>query len=91
MPDLPRLATGRDWRSLVCSLPFTWPCEWAIAVIMCESSGNPNAYNPAGPYIGLFQVLNGPTDPYLNTVEAHIQFVEWARGVRTVSPWPNCP
>ena len=60
-------------------------------MIQCESSGDPNAYNPAGPYYGLFQVLHGPYDPYLNAVEAHIQYVEWVTGVRKVSPWPNCP
>lgn len=60
-------------------------------MIQCESSGNPNALNPAGPYIGLFQVLNGPYDPGLNAIEAHIQYVEWVTGVRTESPWPGCP
>ncbi len=89
-PWVPTLSAGK-WRPLVCSAPFTWPCEWALAVIQCESSGNPDAYNPAGPYMGLFQVLNGPYDPGLNAVEGHIQFVEWQRGIRAVSPWPGCP
>ena len=82
---------AQDWRSLVCAAQFQWPCSWALAVIQCESSGNPGAYNPLGPYIGLFQVLNGPYDPYLNAVEAHIQYVEWMAGVRQTSPWPSCP
>jgi uncharacterized protein YabE (DUF348 family) len=30
--------------------------NWA-ALANCESSGNPNAYNPAGPYYGLYQFL----------------------------------
>jgi uncharacterized protein YabE (DUF348 family) len=30
--------------------------NWA-ALAQCESSGNPNAYNPAGPYYGLYQFL----------------------------------
>jgi uncharacterized protein YabE (DUF348 family) len=30
--------------------------NWA-ALATCESSGNPNAYNPAGPYYGLYQFL----------------------------------
>ena len=31
----------------------------AAAVIQCESSGNPEAYNPAGPFVGLFQIYVG--------------------------------
>jgi hypothetical protein len=30
--------------------------NWA-ALAQCESGGNPNAYNPAGPYYGLYQFL----------------------------------
>ena len=30
--------------------------NWA-ALARCESGGNPNAYNPAGPYYGLYQFL----------------------------------
>jgi Transglycosylase SLT domain len=39
---------------MVCS--YAWDCSWALSVMYCESGGNPNAYNPAGPYIGLFQI-----------------------------------
>lgn len=81
---------GAQWRSLVCAPPFTWRCDWALAVIMCESGGNPSAYNPVGPYYGLFQVLHGPYDPYLNAVEAHIQYAQYVAGLRP-NPWPNCP
>jgi hypothetical protein len=89
---VPSVPGGADqWAAFVCAPPFTWPCGWALSVIQCESSGDPNAYNPAGPYVGGFQVLNGPTDPFRNAVEAHIQYVEWERGIRTVSPWPGCP
>lgn len=28
---------GDSWRELVCSPPFTWPCEEALAVFACES------------------------------------------------------
>lgn len=76
---------------IVCRPEFTWDCGWALATVDCESSGNPNVSNPAGPFNGWFQVLNGPFDPYLNTIEAHIQYVEWQRGIRTSRPWPNCP
>ena len=30
---------------------------WGLRVAMCESGYNPRAYNPAGPYYGLFQFL----------------------------------
>ena len=29
--------------------------DWGLRVAKCESGYNPNAYNPAGPYYGLFQ------------------------------------
>jgi hypothetical protein len=29
--------------------------DWCLRVAKCESGYNPNAYNPAGPYYGLFQ------------------------------------
>ena len=31
--------------------------DWALRVARCESGYNPSAYNPAGPYMGLFQFL----------------------------------
>jgi len=89
--DVSRMGSGAEqWRDLVCAAPFTWDCTWAMRTISCESGFNPDAVNPAGPYHGLWQVANGPFDPYLNSVEAHIQFVEWRRGIRAVSPWPSC-
>lgn len=81
---------------IVCSPEFTWDCDWALAVVNCESSGNNNAigseyYQGRIVYFyGWFQVHNGPLDPYLNTVEAHIQYVQWQNGQRA-KPWPNCP
>lgn len=30
---------------------------WMLSIARCESGFNPRAYNPAGPYIGLFQFL----------------------------------
>lgn len=92
--DVQRLPLGRgaveQWRGLVCNAPFTWDCGWALAVIDCESSGHADAVNPAGPFVGLFQVLNGTTDPYQNAVDAHIKYHAWQRG-EVGPPWPNCP
>jgi len=31
--------------------------DWGLRVAKCESGYNPRAYNPAGPYYGLFQFL----------------------------------
>lgn len=81
-----------EWAWLVCADPFTWPCEWALAVIDCESGGDPNAqggewyngrwYN----FNGLFQVVGGSFDPYTNAMEAH-----WKYHNEGVGAWPNCP
>lgn len=82
---------------IVCRPEFTWDCGWALAVVKCESGGNSNAqaaewYNGnLVVFNGWFQVLSGSFDPYTNTVQAHIQYVEWQRGIRSARPWPNCP
>ena len=83
---------------IVCSGEWAWiqsagrvGCDWATSVIACESGGNPNAYNPAG-HVGWWQIRNGSYDPYLNTIEANIQFIEWQgpEAWRVDSPWPGC-
>ncbi len=72
----------------ICSYP--WPCEWALAVIECESGGDPNAYNPAGPYVGLFQVWEGYGgnlyDPAVNVAVAWELYQSGGAG-----HWPHCP
>ncbi len=80
--------SSQDWRQLVCS--YDWDCAWALAVINCESGGDPAAYNPAGPYIGLFQVWGGfggdLRDPAANIATAHSLYVSGGSG-----HWPHCP
>jgi len=77
-----------QWRTIVCS--YDWDCEYALAVIRCESNGNADSYNPAGPYIGLFQIWHGYGgdlyDPAVNIAAAYAIYSRsgW-------SPWPNCP
>ena len=76
-----------DWRDLVCS--YDWDCDWALAVIQCESGGNADAYNSSG-YVGLFQIWQGHgdnlTDPATNTAAAYSLYVSGGAG-----HWPNCP
>jgi len=36
--------------------------NWLLSIASCESGFNPRAYNPAGPYIGLFQYLQSTWD-----------------------------
>ena len=80
-------AAAADWGELVCS--YDWDCSWALAVIACESGGNPDAYNPAG-YVGLFQIWEGHgpglRDPATNVAAAYSLYVSGGRG-----NWPNCP
>jgi hypothetical protein len=86
-PVAPAPVVGGDWRDLVCS--YDWDCDWALAVIMCESGGNPNAYNPAG-YVGLFQIWQGHgsnlRDPATNIAAAYSLYLSGGPG-----NWPNCP
>jgi len=76
-----------DWSDIVCS--YGWDCEWALAVIQCESGGNANAYNGAG-YVGLFQIWEGHganlTDPATNIAAAYSLYLSGGAG-----NWPNCP
>lgn len=83
-----RPPSGQDWGELVCS--YGWDCAWALAVISCESGGNPSAYNPVGPYVGLFQIWEGfggnLWDPAVNIAAAYSLYQTGG-----ASHWPNCP
>ena len=89
----PRRSSGgtggvEQWRSLVCA--YDWDCEYALLVIKCESNGNADSVNPAGPYVGLFQVHAGYGgnlyDPAVNIAAAYDLYTRSGWG-----PWPNCP
>jgi len=81
---------------IVCSPAFTWPCDWALATVFCESSYNPNAVGTEVvngiryDFNGLFQVVGGSFEPWENAMQAHKQYLEWQQGLRP-RPWPNCP
>ena len=59
---------------------------WMVKIARCESGLRPTAYNPRGPYIGLFQFLqstfshNGGTDIYSAADQADIAAKMLAHG-----------
>jgi resuscitation-promoting factor RpfB len=77
-------------------IPSTGGLNWA-ALADCESSGNPKAVNPAGPYYGLYQFdvqtwqANGgsgiPTDA---SSAEQTRVANNLYQVRGSSPWPVC-
>jgi len=45
-----------QWRAILSQYP--WDVDRMMRIIEHESHGDPNAYNPDGPYVGMFQQLN---------------------------------
>lgn len=68
-----------DWLDLVAS--YDWPVGTACRIMLCESSGDPNARNRSGA-TGLFQILSGPTDPAENVALAYSMWSD-----RGWQPW----
>jgi len=68
--------------------------SWMIRTAECESNLNPDAYNPSGPYYGLFQFLmstfraHGGTDIWDPVQQATITASMFASG--DSSAWPVC-
>jgi hypothetical protein len=68
--------------------------SWMIRTAQCESGLRPNAYNPAGPYYGLFQFLmstfraHGGTNIWDPTQQSQIAASMFAAG--DSSAWPVC-
>jgi len=68
--------------------------SWMISTAECESTLRPNAYNPSGPYYGIFQFLmstfraHGGTDIWDPVQQAQIAASMFASG--DSSAWPVC-
>jgi len=88
-------------KDVICAAKFTWPCDWAIAVAICESTLQANVVGGEwyrGQYwyfYGWFQIasLTPPgggmdwlLDPVANTAEGHYKYI-----TQGVGAWPNCP
>ena len=60
--------------------------SWMVGIARCESGLSPTAYNPSGPYIGLFQFLpstfraHGGTDIYDPVQQADITAISTTLG-----------
>ena len=74
---------GGNWSHLINQYP--WPTQTAYRIMMCESGGDPNAYNARSGATGLFQILDGPRDPAENVALA---FRMWQS--RGWQPWRQC-
>lgn len=73
----------------VCAAQYAWPCGWALATSWCESRWQEAVVNPAGPYVGFFQILGGAADGPTNTAQAYEKWLAWQAGV-VPNPWPVC-
>ncbi|HEX6547616.1 MAG TPA: transglycosylase SLT domain-containing protein [Candidatus Dormibacteraeota bacterium] len=67
--------------------------QWGLRVARCESGYNPRAYNPAGPYLGLFQFLQSTFNntPYrgqdVYDASANAGAAAWKYGQGGQSAW----
>ncbi|KKK79171.1 hypothetical protein LCGC14_2836200, partial [marine sediment metagenome] len=98
------LARSTDWlvegaaSAIICAEGTPWPCEWAIAVVRCESSGRADAWATEIVrgvrywFHGWFQIVStspdpGPlADPVYNTERAAWKYINEGMGA-----WPGCP
>lgn len=67
------------------------------ALMMCESSGNPRAYNPAGPFYGLFQFtlptwrsVGGTGDPRDASPAEQLRRAQILQSRSGWGQWPAC-
>lgn len=72
------------------------PAEWK-ALAMCESSMNPQAVNPTGKYMGLFQFsqeswdfIGMPGTPLDATVKEQFAAARALKAIQGWNAWPQC-
>jgi len=72
------------------------PAEWK-ALAMCESSMNPQAVNPSGKYMGLFQFsqeswqfVGMPGTPLDATVKEQFAAARALKAIQGWKAWPQC-
>jgi Transglycosylase SLT domain len=66
-----QLAQYKQWMAAAKKMyPYPQTLDKMYRVMMCESSGNPNAVSPSGTYVGLYQYARstwrGSWNPYRN-------------------------
>ena len=83
--------TGEEVYALVSAYP-DWDSSLVSRIIFCEARNDPLAYNPAGPYLGLGQVLASHVeepetlyDPVVNVAVMHRLWLSGGYG-----QWPVC-
>lgn len=87
IPPAPPPAPGTI-EAIIQQAANTWGVSypWMLKIARCESGLNPRAYNPSGPYYGLFQFLmstfraNGGTDIWDPVQQANITAKMLAHG-----------
>jgi soluble lytic murein transglycosylase-like protein len=87
IPAAPPPAPGTI-QAIIQQAAATWGVSypWMLKIAQCESGLNPRAYNPAGPYYGLFQFLmstfraNGGTNIWDPVQQANITAKMLAHG-----------
>ncbi len=90
VPNVPLGATDLPIASLLGE--YGWDVTWAKHVLYCESGGNPLAYNPAGPFVGLMQVWLGHRWTYEQLIQPEINLAAaWEIYQRQgKAAWPGC-
>lgn len=98
----PRITVRCRFNSIVeeASAKYGVDANSLCRTMMCESNGNPNSYNPSGPYYGLYQYTLGlwnllspkagyaGADIFNPTAQIFTIAWAWSHGYR--GRWPNC-
>ncbi|HEY6747478.1 MAG TPA: ubiquitin-like domain-containing protein [Mycobacteriales bacterium] len=96
-PELPEEAAPPPSQPAECAdFPTTGGLNWC-GLAKCESGLNPSAYNPAGPYYGLYQfdqqtwtANGGAGSPSGKSIAEQTAVAYTLYQARGASPWPVC-